>query len=391
MMTHHRVYRTQGRSLVMAQQLVQRGHHVTLIATSNDRRFGIQETLDDGVKIIEMPDLLWGRLRSGWDPWALINREWYILRLREKFDLVHCFETRPNSIYPALTLSRRQHIPLITDWNDWFGRGGLIEVLRPIWYRIFFGKFETYFEEAFRNKGDGLTVISHALAERAVRMQIPQEKIFYLPGGVTPESYPIRPVNECRKHMNYNQDIPILGFCSSDSYLDMEMVLESLAIIRKTMPETKLIITGRVRPSVIQAAKKFNVMDGLLMSGFLPNEELSWCLGSANVFMLPFPPTIYNIGRWPNKIGLYMALGRPVVTNDVGDVAQVFGDTPIGLLADPNAQHFADQTLKLLLNKDLANRLGENAYQMALSQYNWKNLIVGLEEFYYKILEKIGA
>lgn len=372
----------------MAQHLVERGHKVTLIATSNKNHFGIHETSRDGVKIVEMPDLLWGRLRSGWDPWALLNRELYVLRIREKFDLVHCFETRPNSIYPALAFSKRNKVPLITDWNDWFGRGGLIEVLRPYWYRILLGPFETYFEEAFRNKADGLTVISHALAERAVALHIPSEKIFYLPGGVTPAMYPLRTIAECRNHMKYDQNIPILGFCSSDSHLDMEIVLESLALIRKTMPGIKLIITGEVRPAVMNLAKRIGVTDSLILSGYLSNEELSWCLGSANIFMLPFPPTVYNIGRWPNKLGLYMALGRPVVTNSVGDLNEVFKQTPIGLTADTNSDDFARQTLTLLNDEKQAVELGVNAHTMALTQYNWKNLIVSLEEFYYKIISE---
>ena len=48
------------------------------------------------------------------------------------------------------------NIPLITDWNDWFGRGGIITVLRPKWYRILFANVETYYEEAYRKKVRGL-------------------------------------------------------------------------------------------------------------------------------------------------------------------------------------------------------------------------------------------
>ena len=153
MITHHRRHRLGGRSLVMARHLAQRGHRVTIVATADYRRSGVVTSLVDGVRIIEAPDLLWGRLRSGWDVWGLLHRLRFLRTDAGPYDLVHCFETRPAIIYPALDYVHRRGLPLLTDWNDWFGRGGLIDVLRPAWYRFFLGGVETYYEEAFRARG----------------------------------------------------------------------------------------------------------------------------------------------------------------------------------------------------------------------------------------------
>ncbi len=386
MVTHHRRYRLRGRSLVMAEYMVKRGHKVTLVATANTRRFGISQTVSNGLRVIETPDLLWGKLRSGWDLWNMFNRESFLRKDLEEYDLVHAFETRPSCIYPSLSFSKRRNIPLITDWNDWFGRGGIISVLRPRWYQILFGGIETYYEEAFRKRADGLTVISTALAERAVRLGIPREKICYIPGGSIPETYPFRPMIDCRTHMGYPEDIPILGFSSGDSYLDMEIVLDTLAIIKQKQPKIHLIITGNVNKIILEEAQKKCVLDNLILPGFLPVEELSWCLGSANVFMLPFPPTIYNIGRWPNKLGLYMSQGKPTVTNPVGDVKPVFDQYSIGLMADNSTEDFAEKTMTLLNDPAMNVSMGENALKLAQNQFNWSNLIKDLESYYYHIL-----
>jgi glycosyltransferase involved in cell wall biosynthesis len=389
MVTHHRRYRLRGRSLVMAEYMVKRGHKVTLVATANTRRFGISQTVSNGVRVIETPDLLWGKLRSGWDPWNMLNRESFLRKDLEEYDLVHTFETRPSCIYPSLSVSKRRKIPLITDWNDWFGRGGIISVLRPRWYQVLFGGIETYYEEAFRKRADGLTVISTALAERAVRLGISRENICYIPGGSIPETYPFRPMNDCRTHMGYPVDIPILGFSSGDSYLDMEIVLDTLAIIKQKQPKIHLIITGNVNNIILEEAQKKGVLDNLILPGFLPVKELSWCLGSANVFMLPFPPTIYNIGRWPNKLGLYMSQGKPTVTNPVGDVKPVFDQYSIGLMADNSAEDFADKTMTLLNDRSMNVSMGENALNLAQNQFNWSNLIKDLETYYYQILNGV--
>ena len=317
----------------------------------------------------------------------MLNKEVFLRRDKERYDLVHCFETRPNSIYPALSVSQRQKLPLITDWNDWFGRGGIIDVLRPRWYQVLFGPMETYYEEAFRNKADGTTVISKALGERANKLGIPMEKICYIPGGTIPELYPARSMDECRTHMGYPKDIPILGFTSGDSHLDMEIVFVTLAVIKNKLPEIRLIVTGQASEKILDSARGAGVFDNLILPGFLPIDELSWCLGAANVFMLPFPPTIYNIGRWPNKIGLYISLARPTVTNPAGDIEPVFQENPIGLMAECTPADFAEKTLTLLNDPDLAKKMGENALQLAKTQFNWNNLIERLESFYYKVLE----
>jgi glycosyltransferase involved in cell wall biosynthesis len=386
MITHHRKYRTSGRSLIMAKHLVDRGHHVTLCVTADTRRFGTVSTLNGALRIVEFPDLLWGKLRSGWDLWSYINRDIYLSRYQEPCDLIHCFETRPNSIYPALHFSHHRNIPLITDWNDWFGRGGLIEVLRPRWYKILLGGFETYFEEAYRKQADGLTVISTALADRAIRLGVSPDKICRITGGASPEIYPYRSKNECRNHMSYALDWPILGFCSSDSYLDTEIIIYSLAILRKKYPHIRLILTGDVKRSIIDTARQAGVEENLILPGYLPIKELSWCLGSSDIFLLPFPATIYNLGRWPNKIGLYMCQGRPIVSNSVGDIQPLFGDNPIGLAAEYTPEDFASKCTELLENPELSRQMGETAKRLADTAFNWKIKIIDLESFYYQIL-----
>ena len=114
MINHHRRLKSHARSHAMAKYLVQRGHKVSLIAIADHRKVGIVESEWDGVRMIETPDLLWGRLRSGWDPWDLLNRLIYLGQDKGPYDLVHCFETRPATmsfltVLPALVAKKIRH------------------------------------------------------------------------------------------------------------------------------------------------------------------------------------------------------------------------------------------------------------------------------------------
>src|SRR5512136_2438812 len=102
MVNHHRRSKVHfvKRSLAMARYLVRRGHQVTLLTTADLRKAGILESHEDGIHIVETPDLLWGQLRSGWDPWSALNRILFLLRCEKEFDLIHLFESRPAVIHP---------------------------------------------------------------------------------------------------------------------------------------------------------------------------------------------------------------------------------------------------------------------------------------------------
>jgi len=358
---------------------------VSLMVIANHRRFGVIESEENGVHFVESPDLLWGRLRSGWDPWDMLNRIRYLKSEKGPYDLVHCFETRPASIYPAMFYCRRHKIPLVTDWNDWWGRGGIIDEFRPKWYRRLFGAIETHYEEAFRTRAAGLTVISTALVERAKGLGVPAQRICYLPGGTQPDFFQYRTKEECRERVGLSPSDPVLGFSSLDCHWDLKIVMQSLAIVAKRYPAVKLLITGGTGKSIKDMARDHGVEANVHLTGWLPRPDLPWWLGSADLFLLPFPDKVYNRGRWPNKIGEYMSLGRPTVSNPVGDIKSLFEKYDIGRLAIWEPADLAENIIYLLENPEVAHRLGENARQAAL-EYDWRVLIRRLEEFYDKVL-----
>ena len=148
LIAHHRLWRAQYRSRAIAERLAERGHKVTLIVTANNERFRFRCYQVNDVEIVESPDLTVGRLRSGWDPVCAVRRIAWLKANADDFDLVHLFETRPATIFPGLWLRHRINAPIVIDWIDWWGRGGIIKINRPLLYRLLLGWVETFFEES---------------------------------------------------------------------------------------------------------------------------------------------------------------------------------------------------------------------------------------------------
>jgi glycosyltransferase involved in cell wall biosynthesis len=387
MITHKTTTAAMPRSLTLAREMVKLGHRVTIMLISKNNRLRFDEFDIDGIHVIESPDLLWGRLRTGWDPWDTLRRILFFSNMDEQFDLIHCFETRPATIYPALYYSKKHHIPMITDWNDWWGRHGLIDVNRPNWYPFTFGWIETYFEEAFRRSAAGLTVIASALKIRGADLGVEPERICHIPGGTTSNASVVRNIDDCREHSKIPTDGPVLGFSSADSHLDMEIVMESLVIVAKKYPSIKLIITGQAKKEIFDLVKKNSLQDRVIFSGYLSTEDYPWYLGCADLFLLPMADRPYNHGRWPNKMGDYLSIGRPTVSNPVGDIKTLFENHEIGLLAEWNPEDFAEKIIYILDHPEVSRKFSENAREVARTEYDWGILARRAEDFYYKIVE----
>lgn len=389
LVTHHTWAKSFARPFPIAEHLANAGHDVTLICTSDKNRMRWHEDVIDGVRVLHAPDLLWGRLRSGWDMWATIRKFVWMKRRLGEFDIVHLFETRPSVIIPFRLARGAMRGPVAIDWNDWWsGEGGIIDSLRPGWYRKTFGLIEGWFENYYRDSADGSTAISSALFQRILALDVDPKSVVRLTGGTRPDSFKAKSVVECRKEIGITHDDPIIGFSSLDSHIDLELVLNALAILAKKFPKISLLVTGRPSDVLMHLAQDRGLEERIYQSGFVPFESLTTYLGAANICVLPLPDTTYNRGRWPNKITDYATAGRPTVTNPVGDMGDLVTEHDMGLLTEWDDNAFASAIESLLADSEEADRLGRNARIAAETSMTWTNQIAGLETFYEKLIDQ---
>jgi len=385
---HHRRSKTDLRAGIIAKSLASRGHQIDLICISEHNRLRIEESNVDGVNYIETPDALFGRHRSGWDPWCAITRALW-LRRRSEYDLIHMFETRPATIYPIKMLLRKERVPLVIDWIDWWGRGGLISEQRPLWYRLLFEKLETYYEEHFRSMADSSTVISHALAKRAVSLNINPDSIFRVPNGASIEAFHAVPKERFRDKYKLPQEAFILGFPALDVMIDADLIFHATKRVTDAHPEVVLIMTGNKKDEMSKLAERAGIGENIKHFGRLPRvEDVAEILSCSDVFLLPFRDKVANRGRWPNKIGDFMAMGRPTITNPVGEMQILFGEEEIGLLAEETAESLASRIMELIDNEALRQKLGRNARRVAESRFSWNCIVDEVEKAYKQAIQR---
>ncbi len=365
----------------MARRCVARGHEATVLCVKDRGRAGIDSYVEDGLEYVEVPDLLPGRMRSGWDLWDLLNR-WFYLKQHHEFDLIHLVETRPATIYPLLWLFRNKPIPLVIDWVDWWGRGGIITTNRPGWYRLLFGGIETFYEERFRTLANATTVVSEALRTRAEGLGVVPDSIFKVPIGVDADQFPRISPSVNRAEFGLKPEDQVAVFSALDGLMDVELVFDAVRIVLQSCPRFKLVMTGKYADQLVCRAEKKGLGEHFVHLGFLPQDRFVRALTCADLFLLPFADKIYNHGRWPCKIGDYFSVGRPVVSNPIGEVLLIMKDQEAGVLTDIDPEHFAGGIIGVLSAPEKALKMGEQARFVAETELSWAGIIDELERAY---------
>jgi glycosyltransferase involved in cell wall biosynthesis len=391
LVTHQRRSRINTRALPWARALAARGHAIDVMCHADRERWKTVYEQESGLRIIHNPDMLVGALRQGWDPVCALRRAALLFREKRAYHIIHCLDTRPAVVLPSLAYAHATRTLIVSDWVDWWGRGGLITEKRPLWYRVLFGRFETFFEEHFRRRLDGLTTISSALLERGVTLGVPRERCLRLPGGAdlsaTFSTIPSK--EDSLKALNIPAGASVVCFSGLDVLIDLPLALCAFERVAAARPGTVLLLVGPA-PGLMHKLASNRSRGRIICTGPVPYAELPKYLAAADVFLMPYANKISNVGRWPNKVGDYMCIGRPTVSNPIGEVKRLFEEFGIGTLAAETADSMANAVLALLDNPERARILGQQARATAVNVFAWERLIEDLERWYYRILS-MGA
>ncbi|MBX7256430.1 MAG: glycosyltransferase family 4 protein [Candidatus Hydrogenedentes bacterium] len=388
LVSNHRRFKINFRAHPWARELADRGHDVDVMCHADTERWRTRIEHVDGFRIVESPDLLFGALRQGWDPVCAYRRYAFLMRENKSYDIIHCLDTRLAVIWPALAYAKAKGIPIVSDWIDWWGRGGLIKERRPWWYKLLFSWIEVFFEEAYRARLDGLTAISNALVERAEGLGMVRDRCLFIPGGANVRAFANVPGKEDAKTaLGIAPETPVVCFSGLDVLIDLGMAVRAFELLLELDPSITLLLVGPTETDARSHVAHSQSLANILALGPVSYRELPIKLAAADVFLMPYTNKVSNVGRWPNKIGDYMCVGRPTVSNPVGEVRRLFEKHELGLLTEETPESMAEAAWSLLCDDERSSRIGLNARRVAENDYAWDKLIVSLESWYYDLIE----
>jgi len=363
----------------LARELGRLGHKITLITVSPSHRIVPRVEMSDGVRLIESPnllDLVHG-VGAGYGVLGIPYR--LVMAARERFDVVHAFEARPNVLLPAMVSRAFKGSPLVVDWADWWGitgdgSGNQEGRVWPV------PLLETAAEEYLHRAADMVTTISTGLKDRALSLGIPPNKVRWIPSGAPTDTIQRLEMSLCKQSLDVSPSTFLIGYLGTSTG-DLAMVVPAIRRLREDHRQVKL---GVISPDISRSLAGGSE-DAMMFFGGVPFARLPQYLGACDAFVLPLRDTVFNRTCWPNKFGDYLAAGRPILCAGIGDAAQFVEAEGCGIVWADTSE-LVRGIESLMADEDTANAMGRAARRLAEGRLSWRNLARDFLSVYRQII-----
>jgi glycosyltransferase involved in cell wall biosynthesis len=183
-------------------------------------------------------------------------------------------------------------------------------------------------------------------------------------------------------------DTIIMYVGSLEAVEGVDILIRAMARMRIARQNAALVVagSGTQRSSLIRLARSLGVNKQVYFVGWVPYQELFGFQSNADVLVAPLRHgrTRYDTAQiaFPAKIPNYLAVGKPVVATNVGDIPLVLEDDREALIVEQGSvDGLANALQRLSSDTGLRKKLGKNA-QIKAKDFDWKNLAARIKRLY---------
>jgi glycosyltransferase involved in cell wall biosynthesis len=357
-----------ARAFPLAEEMVRRGHEVTLIIAPYDNRaYSGVEFVRNGVRVVnfEIKPGIAGLVRI---PYEIVQK------IREmKPDLVHVFKPKGFAGLAATWLLLRNR-PFVLDSDDWEGWGGWNETDNHSWP---VKQFIDLQEKQLIRRSPAITVASRLLADRALSLQKSARQIFYVPNGPTSEQ-----IADSSKLLEEDcnfyktkfglRGAPVILYAGHFNALD-DVMFFCRSVVRAIKKPAHVVFIGD-GPELPMVRSFFSARPKITARflGALPSQQYAEVVAAADICAFPYPDTLVYRAKCSARIIDYMVYGKAVVTTSVGQNPEYIVHEESGLLAPSGDEaQFAKALTRVTEDSELRERLGRNARSRILRKFLW--------------------
>lgn len=372
---------TYWRCFWLAKSLVKMGNEVTIFCLQKKKSIRISKKFIDGICFYFLPRFADQGLAEL--PGHLL-RSFLIVTysLFGRFDVIHSFNVAsPTCGLPFFPIWFFKKIgiiktKLIVDWDDLWGKEGLTHLNNQ---GVFSENLAEFLETKIPLLADMVTVVSDELKERAVKVGVKEKKVVKIINGANTELIGRFSQKQSRKELGISEREKIVCFPGVLT-INLELVLSSFDKILKKNPNLKLYLLNPLSKEDERLILASGIKKNIQVIGFKPYDIYLNYVAAADVVLLPRSNHILDRCEFPARLGDFMALGKPIVTNKSGDAWKILYENKAGLVAKLEDENdFASKINSLLVDTVLASKFSKRVVELVKTEYSWdflaKNLI----------------
>ena len=200
------------------------------------------------------------------------------------------------------------------------------------------GFFWKWIERQAIDMASEVVVISELLRDYYVGLGFPREKFTVAPNGVDTSRFcPEISGNPIRKKLGM-EDALIVGFVGILEYwAGIDRLLDLLPRLAALPDNLKVLVIGAgpTEGLLRRIVARNGFEDRVIFTGFVPHEEIPQYMAAFDIAVAPYA-RVELFYASPMKVIEYLAMGKPILTSNMGQAAELIRHGESGLLYEPD-------------------------------------------------------
>lgn len=381
------------RSYWLARKLVEHGHRVIMITSTNTLQHKEPAVCDiDGIKVVYVKneyDNYFSKWRKVKSFLQFMYRSVRVAGKEKNIDLVFATSTPLTVGFVALYLKFRKKWKYVFEVRDLWPEFPIqIGVIRN---KLLIALLR-FFERKIYQKAEFVIALSPGMEDGVKATGIPAEKVCVIPNMSKPDLFFPREKSEemMEKYFSGASKFRIVHFGAMGVANGLEYIVEAAKVLQKQgIEDVEFVLLGygSTEPELKQMCRDYDLKNVTFLGPhnlYATSEIVNCC--DASITSFKNLPILYT--NSPNKLFDSLSAGKPVIVNSAGWTKQLVEENDCGFYVDPeNPGDLAEKIRRYKEDTLLLRRWGENARRLSEQVYD-KSI---LSEKFVRILERVGT
>jgi len=218
------------------------------------------------------------------------------------------------------------------------------------------------------------------------KLDVPEEKIRIIPNGIDEEEFTPIPDGDIFREKYGIKDELVLFTGRLATNKGLLTLIESIPKVLEEFPDTTFALVGEdegMKSKIIKKAKKLDVRDSLLITGYIEDYDVfKSAYSAADVYVLPSEYEAFGI-----VLLEAMMCETPCIGTKVGGVPEVIEDEKTGYILDyERSEQLSKNIIHLLDDVQKRRMLGKAGRERVLQKFTWEKVAQQISNVYSELI-----